>query len=122
MAFHDLGQFGLYRLVHVTAVPDQAQSPVLDKHAMDLGQSIIAAEPVKSLADGNGTSSGVRQGNLLRGPFQNLGGGDDGAEHFPHPFHRLDGDNARTGGEQETGQFARPGGQVDDGGTAVYVQ
>ena len=122
MALHHPGQFSLHRLVQVAAVPDEPEPSSRSEDAVDLGQGFLAPEPVKGLGDGHSVGRSVGERHLFRRPLDYLSRRDHRTEYFSHSLDRLDGDYPCTAREQEPGQLPGAGGQVDNGGIAVYTE
>ena len=103
---------------HVESVPEEREPPAGAQHAVDLAQSVVAAEPVKRFGDDDEIGGGVREGDLFRGAVDDVGG-DVAGKLSTHLRHGLDCDDVRAARREQPRQLSGSRSEIDDRGTRI---
>jgi Winged helix DNA-binding domain len=122
MRLHDLRESADPRDALVSGVPDESEAAARPKDAVDLREGLVAPEPVERLPDRDSVHRATGEGYRLRrarqGPHPRKRTLQDGA----HLVNGLDCQDLRTRADEERGEFARPGGDVEDDPARAQVQ
>ena len=89
---------------------------------MQLGQSLVVAEPVEGLADREGVDARIGKRDRLRRAENCLGLRDGPPELCEHRLPRLDGDHLRFRRNERTRQLAGSGAEIDYHSTVTEIE
>ena len=81
---------------------------------MDLGEGAVAVEPVEGLRDGGGVDRSGREREVLGRTVEHILVRQRPGQPRPHPRHRLDRDDPRSGADQQPGQLSGARGEIED--------
>ena len=93
---------------HVAAIPEEGKAAAGAEHAVDLGERLLAAEPMERLRHRDRVDAPVVEWDRLRGAVERFHGRRELDELRPHRGERLDREHAGAGRSQHARELSRP--------------